>query len=141
MVGSRPEIQGGAAGAEGMGGTNVNDLLKVVATDAPRTVRLIGELDASNADDFLHDLQGRLAEGGDLVLDLSGLTFVDSMGLRGFIRIAAALESTGKLILDGPRRPVARTIALVGLDKLPNIAVVNEALPGAAPDAGAEEGV
>jgi anti-anti-sigma factor len=87
-------------------------------------MRLVGELDASNAEDLLTALQPQLNGGGDLVLDVSQLTFVDSMGLRSFLRIAAELESSGKLVLDGPQRAVARTIELVGLERAPNIAVV-----------------
>jgi anti-anti-sigma factor len=87
-------------------------------------MRLIGELDASNADELLDTLQPQLDQPGDLVLDLSGLSFIDSMGLRSFLRIATTLETSGKLILDSPQRSVARTIELVGLERAPNIAVI-----------------
>jgi len=107
----------------GRGWDFLSDLLQVLPTGEPRTVRLIGELDASNADELLDALVPQLGDGGDLVLDLSGLSFVDSMGLRSFLRIATGLENTGKLILDSPQRSVARTIELVGLERSPNIAV------------------
>jgi anti-anti-sigma factor len=100
------------------------DLLQVLPTGTPRSVRLVGELDASNADLLLDTLQEELTAGGDLELDLSGLGFLDSMGLRSFLRIALALEGTGRLVLRGPRRSVARTMELVGLEKVPNIAIV-----------------
>ena len=106
-----------------MGG-HVNDLLQVLPTSEPRTVRLIGELDASNAEEFLDTLRSQLDVGGDLVLNLAELTFIDSMGLRSLLRVATGLENTGKLLLECPQRAVARTIELVGLGQAPNIAVV-----------------
>ena len=109
-----------------MGGSKVNDLLQVLSAGTPRTVRLVGELDASNADGLVESLQKEIEAGGDLVLDLSGLSFVDSMGLRSLLRIAAALEASGKLVLRGPQRTVARTMELVGIEKLPNIVIMAE---------------
>ncbi|HEY2668722.1 MAG TPA: STAS domain-containing protein [Actinomycetota bacterium] len=102
----------------------MSDLLQVLPTSEPRTVRLIGELDASNAEEFLDTLLPQLQGGGDLVLNLAELSFVDSMGLRGFLRLARVLEDKGKLVLDSPQRAVARTIELVGLEQAPNIAVI-----------------
>jgi anti-anti-sigma factor len=102
----------------------LGDLLQVLSTGEPRTVRLIGELDASNADDLLDALRPHLDDGGDVVLDLSDLTFIDSMGLRSFLRIATGLENSGKLVLDSPQRAVARTMELVGLDRTPNILII-----------------
>ncbi|HWD72028.1 MAG TPA: STAS domain-containing protein [Actinomycetota bacterium] len=102
----------------------MSDLLQVLPTSEPRTVRLIGELDASNAEEFLGNLLPQIQGGGDLVLNLAELSFVDSMGLRSLLRLARVLENTGKLLLDSPQRAVARTIELVGLEQAPNIAVV-----------------
>jgi anti-anti-sigma factor len=106
----------------------VSDLLQVLPTGEPRTVRLIGELDASNADELLDTLQA-LDGAGDLVLNLAELTFIDSMGLRSLLRIATGLENTGKLLLESPQRAVARSIELVGLEQAPNIAVLGRPTP------------
>ena len=102
----------------------MNDLLRVLPTGEARTVRLVGELDASNADELLDALRPQLGEGGDLVLNIAELSFIDSMGLRSLLQIATRLEKTGKLLLQSPQRPVARTIELLGLEQAPNIAVV-----------------
>ena len=107
-----------------MGGGYVSDLLQVLPTSEPRTMRLIGELDASNAEEFLEALLPQIDEGGDLVLNIAELTFIDSMGLRSLLRVATGLENTGKLFLESPQRAVARSIELVGLEQAPNIAVV-----------------
>jgi anti-anti-sigma factor len=104
-------------------GGDVSDLLQVLPTSEPRTVRLVGELDASNAEELLDTLQALDGEG-DLVLNLAELTFIDSMGLRSLLRVATGLDNTGKLLLESPQRAVARSIELVGLEQAPNIAVV-----------------
>jgi anti-anti-sigma factor len=103
----------------------VNDLLQVLRTNDSRSVRLVGELDASNAEALLEDLGKDIAEGGTITLDLSGLSFVDSMGLRTFLRVAAALTGSGRLVLHAPQRSVARTFELVGIEKVPNIELVD----------------
>lgn len=110
----------------------MSDLLQVIATEDARRLRLVGELDASNAESLYANLEAALAAGGDLVLDLSGLDFVDSMGLRSFLRMATALDPAGRLVLQGPQQFVARTMQLVGLEKLPNITII--------PDAGTPNG-
>jgi anti-anti-sigma factor len=125
---------------EPVGGPKVNDLLQVFRTGTPRTLRLVGELDASNAEGLVESLRDEIETGGDLVLDLSGLGFVDSMGLRSFLRIAAALEASGKLVLQGPQRSVARTIEVIGIEKLPNIAVVEEPPDESMPEGALPEG-
>ncbi|MGH2719433.1 MAG: STAS domain-containing protein [Actinomycetota bacterium] len=101
----------------------MNDLLQVIRNDDVGSVRLIGELDASNAEALLDDLGPQLAEGASLTLDLTELSFIDSMGLRTLLRAAAALGSHGRLVLHGPQRAVARTFELVGLEKVSNIEV------------------
>jgi anti-sigma B factor antagonist len=103
----------------------MSDLLQVVRHQDSQRVQLIGELDASNAESLVEDLAPELAGGSTLTLDLSGLSFIDSMGLRSLLRIAAALDRGGELVLHQPQRAVARTFELVGLDKVGNIKLVS----------------
>lgn len=102
----------------------MSDLLQLVPTGTPGQLRLVGELDASNVDWLIEGLKQEVSEGTDLFLDLSELSFVDSMGLRGFLRLASWLEGQAKLVLASPQRTVSRTMELVGLDRLPKIAIV-----------------
>ena len=97
-------------------------LLQVVRTDEPRTIRLVGELDASNADDLLIDLDPELNSGGDLTLDLGALAFIDSLGLRSLLRMAHTLDA-GRLILREPQPGVGRTLDIIGVEKMTNISV------------------
>lgn len=100
-------------------------LLQVVRTSQPRTIRLVGELDASNADDLLIDLDPELTSVGDLTLDLGALAFIDSLGLRSLLRMAHALDA-GRLILREPQPGVGRTLDIIGLESVGNISVTRD---------------
>jgi anti-anti-sigma factor len=55
-----------------------------------------GRMDAENAGQFEGKCQECIAEGHTiLVADLSGLTYISSMGLRGFLAVAKTLQAKG----------------------------------------------
>jgi len=55
-----------------------------------------GRMDAENAPQFEQQCRASIAEGlTSLVVDLGGLTYVSSMGLRSFISIGKALHDKG----------------------------------------------
>lgn len=94
-------------------------------------VELRGELDLSNAQalrDRLLEIAGR--EPVSLILDLSGLTFMDSTGIS--VLVAAerrALELGGALSLAGPQKVVARVLRITSLDKhFPTFPTVDDAV-------------
>jgi anti-anti-sigma factor len=106
--------------------------LQVLETNDPRSLRLLGELDHGTAGDFERDVESKVREPGDLTMDLSGLSFLDSMGVRAIIRAAQSLHSSGSLILRWPSSAVARTLRLAGVGQLPHVEVVDLS-PAAAP--------
>ena len=59
------------------------------------------------------------------MLDLSGLTFLDSMGVRSLIRAAQGLQGNGSLVLRWPDSAVARTLRLSGVAHIPHVEVVD----------------
>jgi anti-anti-sigma factor len=52
------------------------------------------------------------------MIDVSKLEFVDSSGLRLFIRLRQALGDRGELILRSPQPHVARVVEIAGLREL-----------------------
>jgi anti-anti-sigma factor len=80
------------------------------------SIRPIGELDIATADAFMAKCDEVLAEGYErLVLDLRGLTFMDSTGLRAIVRLhQTAAASAGLQIIDGPEH-VQRVFTITGL--------------------------
>jgi anti-sigma B factor antagonist len=65
-----------------------------------------GELDLSSAGDLLQLIQGRRSEGAaSLTLDLSGVTFIDSVGLSLLVStFNRVTEEGGRLVVILPHR-------------------------------------
>jgi anti-sigma B factor antagonist len=82
-------------------------------------VEVSGELDIRTCDRLVH-AAGELADrGGRLVLDLSGLTFCDSTGLAGLVRLHKRAEAAGgTVVLRSPVTRVHQLLALTGLTRL-----------------------
>ncbi len=81
------------------------------ASGAP-VVRLIGEIDISNADEISVELDAVAVEGSQLVIDLAGLEFMDSSGIAMLLRAAAHVDA---LELRNPSSTVRRIIECTGL--------------------------
>jgi anti-anti-sigma factor len=94
---------------------------------------LVGELDLAFAD-ALEDAV-RVPNDGDapVVLDLSDLAFVDSTGIRSFIRLADRLRPR-PLVLRSPRPNVATVLGIIRIDTM---GVQIEELGGGRADDGA----
>jgi anti-sigma B factor antagonist len=89
-----------------------------VELDGLLSARLIGELDLSSYDAATASLSPLFEAAGDVVLDMSELSFVDSSGIRLFIRLHQALHDRGGLILRSPTPHVARVLEIAGLPEL-----------------------
>jgi anti-sigma B factor antagonist len=91
--------------------------IKVERTDSLTCVTLVGELDLSCEDQFedaVHTVQS-----GRLVLDLRGLTFIDSAGLRMILRTwQRSLEDGFALEIVGARNQVEQILRISGLDSV-----------------------
>ena len=80
--------------------------------------RLRGELDLAAYDVAAAALEPLFRPGGDVTLDLSELTFVDSSGIRLLIRLRQAIGDDGRLVLRSPQPHVARVLGVAGLEQL-----------------------
>lgn len=97
--------------------------LEVTVGEEPGHVRICGELDAATAGIAATALEAAAAGGGDVVVDVSGLTFIDSTGIRLLLLTCGSLEGRGTLVLRSPVAMVQRVIDLTGLEKVPNLRV------------------
>jgi anti-anti-sigma factor len=82
---------------------------------SPDRIALTGEIDAHTAV-LLRDALVPAPLIGDLRVDFSGVTFIDSSGLRVVLEVHQTLDRDGRrLVLVDPSRPVARLLELAGL--------------------------
>jgi anti-sigma B factor antagonist len=83
--------------------------------DGLSIVRMSGELDLASSD----RLAGLLADlpDGTVVVDLAGLTFIDSSGIAALVAAKDRLESAGReLLLTRPQPNVDRVLEMTGLE-------------------------
>ena len=90
--------------------------------EAVPAVAIVGELDLSNYEDValrLRARSGSLGPGEVLLLDLSGLDFLDACGARALAGTAGELRRRGAGIVLRGTRPLARTVLeLCGIDHI-----------------------
>lgn len=79
-----------------------------------------GELDMATAPMLEAALEDSIAQGGLILLDLSAVGFVDSMGMRGIVQLARQLRS-GCIVLHGVQEQVSKVFELVRLADQPNL--------------------
>ncbi|MFN3216257.1 MAG: STAS domain-containing protein [Acidimicrobiales bacterium] len=81
-----------------------------------RALALDGVLDSHTADRLDETLE-RLGDDGDVDVDFSAVTFVDSSGLRAILAANGRLSAVGhELRLVAPQEPVRRLLAITNLD-------------------------
>jgi anti-anti-sigma factor len=91
----------------------------------PERYRLSGELDMASAPTLDDALQPVVDAHHQLVLDLEGLTFIDSYGLRSLVQLSKRMNGAAPLVLDKVPVSVQRVLDIVGVETLPGIEVSN----------------
>ncbi len=98
-----------------------NDLGLAVSTQSNRTVVTVsGEIDLATQGQLRGQLNDLVVAGKvDLVLDLSGVTFVDSTGLGALIGTRRRVHAFhGSLALVIPDESVMKVFTITGLEKV-----------------------
>ncbi|MBV8981723.1 MAG: STAS domain-containing protein [Acidimicrobiia bacterium] len=92
--------------------------LTVSESDGVWVVEVYGELDMHTSPDLRDQLVALIDSGAnDIVLDLSGLEFIDSTGLGVLVGILKRLVTRdGRLVLRSPRPAARRVFEITGLD-------------------------
>lgn len=81
-------------------------------------IRVSGEIDAHSVS-VVDAALGDADPTSEVALDLSGVTFIDSSGLRSLVAAhKRAAEAGGGLVLVDPSEPVLRLLSLTGLDQV-----------------------
>jgi anti-anti-sigma factor len=109
-------------------GQDATELLEIAVSESGgvRLLRLTGELDMAGVDQFERLLSGGEApEAATSVLDLRGLTFIDSSGVRALIMADQHVRAEGGrlIVVRGPDR-VNRVLEMTGVAR--HIELVDE---------------
>lgn len=84
--------------------------------DGATVIVVAGEIDASNADHLREAVVDALDARSTLVIDLAGVTFMDSSGLSVLNHaLTQVAEQEGKLTLRAPSSSVRRLLEITGL--------------------------
>jgi anti-anti-sigma factor len=116
----RPEDSGRPRSPERSGTPNRGEQaplfdMRVERTDSLTCVELLGELDLSCEERFGDAVD--TVQSGRLVLDLRGLTFIDSTGLRMILRTWQRSHQDGFILeIVGGHGQVAKVLRIAGLD-------------------------
>ncbi len=95
------------------------------------TLTLSGEVDPHTTEQLDAAVDGALDADPRLVLDLGGVTFIDSAGLRSLIRAQRqAEEASGSLVLRSPRPSTLRVLEITGLTDELTIEAAADTTPG-----------
>jgi anti-sigma B factor antagonist len=86
----------------------------------PTVVKLVGEADTTNRQALAEVLAAETGKKPPrLLLDISGLAFIDSAALHEIIRAHRALRSEGcQMALVSPTHSVTRILQLSGIDQV-----------------------
>ena len=86
-------------------------------------VVLSGKLDMAGAQSIENQLDAVTSSRKKVVIDLSGISFLASMGIRTIVMSAKAITAKGgKIVLLAPQDGVQKVLQISGIDKLIPIA-------------------
>jgi anti-anti-sigma factor len=95
--------------------------------DQPRTFRVSGSFSMASAGSLHEVLDELCTTPGDVTLDVSGVTFMDSGGLRAILQACSGLVERGAVRLVNPSGQVQELLRLTGVERaIPNLVVVKE---------------
>jgi anti-anti-sigma factor len=91
----------------------------------PPVLQIVGEIDLSTVEDLRTALDDAQATDPAVVVDMSGVTFIDAVGLHAVLSVAGDRNGAGPLqLVNAPR--VAWLLDVVGLTDLASIVVSGE---------------
>ena len=95
-----------------------NEAGTVELSDDGHGATLHGELDLATYDAMSKTLAPLFEVVGNVVLDLTDVTFIDSSAIRLFVRLQEARDGSGVVELRGARPHVARVLEVAGVTDL-----------------------
>ena len=110
--------EGNGPAQEGTAGIREDPIAGIARTDGSTVVSLAGELDLYNAHTVREALLECCAESPDrLIVDLSGVKFIDSTALGVLIEARTRMENRHGFLLAAPGLETRRALEISGLDR------------------------
>ena len=110
--------EGSEAARDGTSGIRGDPVAGIARNEGSVVVSLAGELDLYNAHEVRETLVVCCAEGPErLVVDLSGVTFIDSTALGVLIEARTKLANRRGFLLASPGHETKRALEVSGLDR------------------------
>lgn len=94
--------------------------------DTGNGLKVVGELDVATVSQLTEALR-RVSSWGDVVLDFSELTFLDSCGIRALLEFAQARHNDGRVVILDPSDAASRVLEIVGIDQHPGMELTTRA--------------
>ena len=88
----------------------------IARLDGGNGLKVAGELDVATAPQLMEALRDALSTG-QVTLDLSEVTFVDSCGIRAILELARTQNGNGPVIILNPSYAVTRVFDIIGIDQ------------------------
>ena len=88
----------------------------IARLDGGNGLKVAGELDVATASQLAEALR-EASSAGQVVLDLSELTFLDSCGIRAILELARTQNGNGPVIILNPSHAVSRVFDIIGIDQ------------------------
>jgi anti-anti-sigma factor len=96
------------------------DLLTI--EDTPTGCRLVGEVDATNADRLKSYIGERIEADSDFIIDCSGLRFMDSSGVHAILEVARRMGG-GALVFRGCAPSLRRLFEVIGVEDMAPVVI------------------
>ena len=91
--------------------------LSIASENGARTIALDGELDLANAGSLETELQAALADGVEVIVDLTELTFIDSTGIALLVATVGQVADDRLGFVPSSSDSVNRVLQLTGVDR------------------------
>jgi anti-anti-sigma factor len=106
-----------------------------VSPDGDRTLVVAGEIDMLSVPTLDAALRPFVDTGGTVTLDMRGVSFMDSSGVKVILGATKALEGRGTLVVRDPQPMVVRLLRITGLLPAPDGVPLEVHFDGHAPQA------
>src|ERR1700733_349953 len=110
--------QGLAMADENSGNGLRIEILTDTGDSQPTIVKVFGEIDIANAAAFGDSLAEVCERGRHVIVDIAGVTFIDSSGVNTLLAIANQIggDQGAGLVLRNPTAHVRKVLEVLGLD-------------------------